>query len=324
MDCTKNIQRDFNADTKKDKGELQMKKLRIMSGIMACLMLVSFTACGKGQVQEDETKANVTIAEAETTSEALTTVAETKAETTTAVKQSDKTVSASTLEGFFEANYKGENCANTCFDFDKDGQKDMLVTKRTVVKNTDVAESYEIMLVKMKNNSAYVADTFTVSDEKMENYGVFLSDDVSMNTYAPQYIETYINPNGYIICNCFSKLNAWFAHYIVLEVKDGKFAVKKHLLDPGYTSGNGIYYYESYPEDSLYGFEVPDYYGGKYKSYKSAVDNELGIYGFEFTECGFDGADEENETWRKIGEKYRVKDTGNVTKVYTYRNKYDR
>lgn len=293
-----------------------MKKRKILSALMACILLFSVAACSKS-TSEDEP---ITTAQADLTEKETSQT--TQPETTVSESQNVKKDNETILKDYFTANSKSGKCAYTLFDFDKDGQKDMLLTKQSFVGQTDITEQYDLILVKTKDNAAYIADTFSISDKEFEDYAVFLSSDAEYyksDTDYPQYVETYINSNGYIACNCFTRLNSWGVHYFVIEVKNDKFSVKQHLLDPGGTSGNGVYYYDAYPEDSLYGFEVPDYHGGKYKSYKAALDNEIGIYGFEYEP--FDHQDT-NDVWEIIGEKYCVKKTASVINVYSYKNKY--
>ena len=63
-----------------------------------------------------------------------------------------------------------------------------------------------------------------------------------------------------------------------------KISEMQHLLDPGFTSGVGLYYYNGYNDDyksaELFSEDEMGKIEGKYSSYKEALDAEIGKYGF--------------------------------------------
>lgn len=127
-------------------------------------------------------------------------------------------------------------------------------------------------------------DSLSIDNTKFPAFPVFASD---LDGYHPGYFEYISNDTGKICVSCNILIDAVFSNYFVFSVENGKLKQEAHLLDPGYTSGTALYYYDDYGKENmeslaLYGKGDFNQTYGKYDSYLAALEGELVQYGFRW------------------------------------------
>ena len=187
---------------------------------------------------------------------------------------------------FYEA--LAENAAAAA-DYDDDGQLETVTIDYHYTKDLIVDG---ITLTYFDEGEA--ADSLTIDNRSFPEFPVFASD---YDGYYPGYFADLENEAGEICINCSILMDAVSSHYFVFDVENGKLKTEAHLLDPGYSSGTGLYMYEDYNKDNmealaLYGVDDFNKSYGKYDSYLAALEGELGKYGFQWKkDTVFDGKD---------------------------------
>ena len=200
------------------------------------------------------------------------------------------------LEAFYSEYYEGEKSGKLIRDFDGDGITDMVAVTGDFYEN-GYFKDINVRYVKINEDSAREIDLLKIERPEKE----YSDEDVTCS-YSED-IEFYANDEDYIMFNILSRYEGVSADYRLLKVSADSIEIEKHLYDPGYSSGLGLYFYEDYPENydtnALFDQEV-SYKFGKYDSYKEAIETELGVYGFKWKL--WDGTDPDDF----VTEKYVV------------------
>ena len=186
------------------------------------------------------------------------------------------------LDLYYRKNFNSKSSGKYTFDFNKDGKNEMLVTDYSL-SSKGVLSSCNLYLLSENSGSVKVIGTYKINNSTFANYSVFIDEP---SEYNRQYFEVYANKKGYVSCNIFQLIQGCSGHYLIFDLSKNSFNLKQHLLDPGYTSGTGLYYYDGYTTDyesaELFDEEI-GYVTGKYLSYSEALEKELGVYGFSYT-----------------------------------------
>lgn len=210
------------------------------------------------------------------------------------------------LDAFFDENYEGKKSGKLIRDFDGDGTEDMIAVTFEAYE-TGYCKELGVHYVKINEGSACEADLlrFELEDRPF---------------IVREYMEIYAGEKPYLMFNILDKYEGYGAEYRLLKITGDRIYVEKHLFDPGYTSGIGLYFKEDYPENydtkALYGLEIEHEYG-KYDSYKAAIDAELGLYGFEWMR--WPNADQNDVTQ----EKYIVDSANGAQLIFENDNEFE-
>ena len=109
-----------------------------------------------------------------------------------------------------------------------------------------------------------------------------------------QNIRVYVNNAGNIALNYYSGLDGSACEYLMIVIENDTLFVSEHLIDPGYTSGTGLFEARTYYTEGEFLFEIdPETYNGKpvgdafdYDSvkvdeeYLAALNKVMGPYGY--------------------------------------------
>lgn len=190
------------------------------------------------------------------------------------------------LDEYYSNTFDTSSSSANIKDIDGDGVKDMIVCE---IKYMDEHESIitdcNIYYIGVENGEVIQYDKFTVNNTYCDDYYAFYGEDnLFFAENGGQLVEVYQGENGYISCKIAICYESWAAHYILLKAENKKMSEVQHLLDPGFTSGVGLYYYNGYNDDyksaELFSEDEMGQKEGKYPSYKEALDAEIGKYGF--------------------------------------------
>lgn len=273
-----------------------MKRFLLIT--VSILFTFLFSACGS-EIKEEPDTTNASKQSATNTSKESTTTTTEKQSDMTATSEKSTEKSKSVLEKYFSKNFK--DCTMHIKDFDNDSTEEMIVFERKL-NSKKFTKECALYYIKVEKEKAYEADKLVIDD-------AFLDEEL-IHEYSQEYIEAIVNKNGYISCNFLSCYEAWKANYFLISVKENKLCVEKRLLDPGYSSALGLYYYEDYPDywdtKKLYERDEMNEAKGKYSKYKEAIEKEIGTYGFLWKKFKNDGS----------FEKYIVADTSETTVLY--------
>ena len=289
---------------------------RIIAVIAVLALAITVFACGKPQNNPPTATDAALTTEAILTTEAPT-AATTVPEETTAVSET-----AALLQAYYDDNYNSANSGRAIRDFNGDGQDEMLVASY-IASPTHMMVDYSLLYFKVSNGAVTEADRFSGAD--VETDGFPAADetivDPSLFSGAPDGAEeltVHVSGSGHIACLFYYKMNNWSVSYLILSVKDDKLTVEQHLWDPGYTSGMGLYTYDSYfgsenKPEKLFETDWTDVDAdSRYDSYWAALEGELGGYGFTF------------EQYRETGDPGSFTQKGQVadgaTPVLDYKN----
>ena len=214
------------------------------------------------------------------------------------------------LEAFYSEYYEGEKSGKLIRDFDGDGITDMIAVTADFYEN-GYFKDINVRYVKINEDAAREIDLLKIERPEKEYSGEGV-------TYSySEDIEFYANDKDYIMFNILSRYEGVSADYRLLKVSADSIEIEKHLYDPGYSSGLGLYFYEDYPENydtnALFDQEV-SYKFGKYDSYKEAIETELGVYGFKWKL--WDGTDPDDF----VTEKYVVDPTEGAHLIFKNHN----
>ena len=199
---------------------------------------------------------------------------------------------------------EGQKSAKYIRDFDGDGTEDMIICNYKELENKFI-ERLDIHYVKLNGENAEVVVTYSFEGEwKDFPHG------------EAEHTELYINENSQLLLNILSKWDGIQGNFILLEIGENQITEEKHLFDPGYSSGLGLFYYDNYfnhydETEPLYDYEaVVEISKGIYPSYKEALEAELGIYGFSWK------LSEMSDINDLISEKYVVDPTEKVELIF--------
>lgn len=178
------------------------------------------------------------------------------------------------LEAFYSEYHEDEKSAKFIRDFDGDGTEDMIVCDYVAWENMYIRQ-LDIYYVKLNGRKTEVVDHYSFQGEWGEApYG------------DAEHVELYINENSQLLLNVLSRWDGIQGHFKLLKIGENEITEEKHLFDPGYSSGLGLFYYDNYfnhydETEPLYeaGVETVE---GIYPTYKEALEGELGIYGFSW------------------------------------------
>ena len=239
-----------------------MKKLFI--SILAIIIAFSFAACGN--------KTNNLNNESQSSTQATTPLSQTT---------ETKTIK---LEKYYSSKFDKDSSGRIIKDIDSDGIDDMIVCE---IKYMDehIITDCNIYYFGVENGEVIQYDKFTVNNTYCDDYYAFYGEDtLFFAENGGQLVEVYQGENGYICCKIAICYDSWAAHYILLKAENKKISEMQHLLDPGFTIGVGLYYYNGYNDDyksaELFSEDEMGKIEGKYSSYKEALDAEIGKYGF--------------------------------------------
>lgn len=178
------------------------------------------------------------------------------------------------LEAFYSEYHEDEKSAKFIRDFDGDGTEDMIICDYVAQENMYIRQ-LDIYYVKLNGKKTEVVDHYSFQGEWGEApYG------------DAEHVELYINENSQLLLNVLSRWDGIQGHFKLLKIGENEITEEKHLFDPGYSSGLGLFYYDNYfnhydETEPLYeaGVETVE---GIYPTYKEALEGELGIYGFSW------------------------------------------
>ena len=199
---------------------------------------------------------------------------------------------------------EGKKSAKFIRDFDGDGTEDMIVCNYKEWENKFI-ERLDIHYIKLNGKKAEVVDSYSFEG----NFGDFPYGNA-------EHIELYINENSQLLLNILSKWDGIQGNFILLKIDENQITEEKHLFDPGYSSGLGLFYYDNYfnhydETEPLYNYEAGvEIFSGTYPSYKEALESELGIYGFSWK------LSEMSDINDSTSEKYVVEPTENVELIF--------
>ena len=190
------------------------------------------------------------------------------------------------LDEYYSNTFDTSSSSSSIKDIDGDGVNDMIVCEiKYLEEHEAIITDCNIYYIGVENGEVIQYDKFTVNNTYSDAYCTFYSEDSLF--YAEkggQIVEVYKGENGYICCKTAICYESWSAHYILLKAENKKISEVQHLLDPGFTSGVGLYYYNGYNDDyksaELFSEDERGQKEGKYPSYKEALDAEIGKYGF--------------------------------------------
>lgn len=154
------------------------------------------------------------------------------------------------LDAYYKQYFNSNKSNKYVFDFNKDGKNEMLVVDYSL-SSKGVLSSCNLYLISANNENAEVVSTYKINNDNFIDYHVFIDDSFvdDVNDSRKQYFEVYVNEKGYVSCNVFQRFNGCFGHYLIFDLSKNNFNLKQHLLDPGYSSGTGLYYYSGYTTD---------------------------------------------------------------------------
>ncbi|MGN1478897.1 MAG: hypothetical protein ACI4XH_03950 [Acutalibacteraceae bacterium] len=239
-----------------------MKKALI--SILAIIIAFSFVACG-GETNNSNNESQSSTQE------------------TTPVSQTTETKTIK-LDEYYSSNFDKDSSGRIIKDIDSDGVDDMIVCEIKCIDEKIITDC-NIYYFGVENGEVMQYDKFTVNNTYCDDYYAFYGEDtLFFAENGGQLVEVYQGENGYICCKIAICYESWAAHYILLKAENKKISEVQHLLDPGFTSGVGLYYYNGYSDDyesvELFSEDEMGKKEGKYSSYKEALDAEIGKYGF--------------------------------------------
>ena len=159
--------------------------------------------------------------------------------------------------------------------------------------------------IKINGEKAEVVDSYSFEG----NFGDFPYGNA-------EHIELYVNENSQLLLNVLSKWDGIQGDFILLKIGENQITEEKHLFDPGYSSGLGLFYFDNYfnhydETEPLYEYKAGvETFRGIYPSYKEALESELGIYGFSWK------LSEMSDINDSTSEKYVVEPTENVELIF--------
>ena len=281
---------------------MQNKLKRLIAVIAVLALALTVASCGKPE--HDPVTATDATLPTEETAAATTEPAETVPSTTNAASEN-----AALLQAYYEDNFNTANTGRAIRDLNGDGQEEMLVVTH-IESPTNMLIDYTLQYFKVIDGAVTEADRF--SGTTAETDGFPYADEIADSSLfsgasdGAEELTVHVSDSGYIACLFYYKMDNWSVSYLILSVKDDKLTVEQHLWDPGYTSGLGLYTYDSYfdregePEKlfvSEWSDVDPD---SRYDSYWTALEETLGGYGFTF------------EPYRETGEREGFKQKGQV------------
>ena len=283
---------------------MQNKLRKIIAVIAVLALAASLAACG--QPKGDPSTAT----DATVPSDTAAATTEPEATLPSATDADAASETATLLQAYYEANYNPANSGRGIRDLNGDGQDEMLVA--TYMESpTNMLMDYTLIYFRVIDGAVTEADRFSGSGAETNGFPPASETvaDSSQSSGAPNGAEeltVHISDSGYIACLFYNMVDNWNVSYLVLSVKNEKLTVEQHLLDPGYTSGLGLYTYDSYyggesgPE-KLFATESSDADAdSRYDSYWTALEETLGGYGFTF------------EPYRETGDREGFKQKGQV------------
>lgn len=271
----------------------------VVSVVFSCLL---FSGCTQKYSESQEENSHITSNDSNVTiydnSEAVNT------KSTAFSKQNTDT----SLEAYFKENYSSKNSDKHIYDFNGDGKKEMLVVECNVSEK-NILTSCDLYLITESDGKAKLSSSYKINNSIFSEYPIFINVGEDSLEWLKQYIEVYVNSSGYISCNIYEQYQGCVVNYFIFDISNNELNVKQHLLDPGYTSGIGLYYYDIYIDDykkaELYGEEMGQK-SGEYSSYIVALNKTIGNYGFTFSQS------------KSVGDKYIIEASTNCSKVYSF------
>ena len=277
--------------------------LRLCCCILIAALLAAFAGCGTTAAPNETTASAAESTAAEQTAEAAEAASETTAEAESVTDEEEegsrpdvttaaKNLTDKTREYKADLNHDGEDetlrfilgkNANGTFGafvieyYDADGEKlDTFDLDRVYLSYDDPT-----LPERNEENDLVFGDSFAQAER-------------SELRSLRQNIRVYVNNAGNIAVNYYHGIDGNACEYLMLVIENDTFFVSEHLIDPGYTSGVGLYEARTYFTEGECLFEIGDgKYNGKpvaddfdYDSvaigeeYLGALNKVMGPYGY--------------------------------------------